>query len=187
MPSVTLKVVAREREDIQIIRTLLHKELPASTRFFATRGRVSLVTIGRNLLIDEGGPVLVVMNAETLSPQLKDERESLARFALSRAAAPGQFDVFSFVPEIEVVFFEVPAALEQALGVKVAPTTVEIGRLAPHKTLAQLLADAAIPDLSALIRKMDEQTIEMLARGEQASALADKIRSLSRLVAEPVS
>ena len=61
---------------------------------------------------------LVVMNGETLTPQLKDERQSLAMFALSRAAAPGQFDVFSFVPESEVVFFEAPAALERVLGDK---------------------------------------------------------------------
>jgi hypothetical protein len=104
--SITLKIVAERPDDTQLIRTMLHKALPASTRFFATRRQVSLVTIGRNLLVDEGGPVLLVMDADTLSPQLRDERQSLAMFAMSRVATPDQFQVFSFVPEIEVVFFE---------------------------------------------------------------------------------
>ena len=79
------------------------------------------------------------------------------------------------------MFFEAPAALERALGAQVPPATVELGRLAPKKTLAQLLAAATVPDLASLLRKMDEGALELLAQGAQAAALADKVRSLHRL------
>ena len=102
-------------------------------------------------------------------------------------AAPDQFDVFSFVPEIEVVFFETPAALERVLGTSVPPETIEVGRLAPRKTLTRLLAGSAVPDLAAFLEKMDEEAIELFLKGQQLAALAGKVRSLSRWIVEPVS
>jgi hypothetical protein len=127
------------------------------------------------------------MDAETLSPHLRQELESMAMLAMSGVAAPGLFQVFTFVPEIEVVFFESPAALARALGGPMSPATIEEGQLAPKKTLTQLLKGAKIPDLAALLRKLDEPAIETLAQGSQARAMTEKVRALCRFVTVPTS
>lgn len=90
------------------------------------------------------------------------------------------FQVFTFVPEIEIVFFEAPDALQRALGVTLPPPALEEGRLKPKSVLHRLLAEARIPNLEALIRKLDEEAIEALSRGKQAVALKEAVRAFRR-------
>lgn len=73
MPAEKLIIVTEGKTDVLIIRALLNKELTAGMRFFAGQGRESLVTLGRNLLVHEGGPVLLVMDFSTAELQFKDE------------------------------------------------------------------------------------------------------------------
>jgi hypothetical protein len=187
MPSSCLLIVTEGINDVRLLRTILHGHLMGDTRYFAAQGRVSLATVARNLLVDEGGPVLVVMDADTLKPHLWQERQSMVRLAMSAVGVPGLFDVFTFVPEMEVVFFEVPATLEKVIGSPVPPEMLEEGRLAPKRTLARILAAASIPNLEALIQKLDEPAMENLAKGSQAASLREKVLSLGHFVNVPVN
>ncbi len=95
------------------------------------------------------------MDADTLSPQLRQERRSLAVLALGGFAAPGLFEVFAFVPEIEVVFFEAPRVLDRIIGDSVSREMLEEGRQAPKKTLDRvsgngLPQDSIVPLLPRL-------------------------------------
>src|SRR5262245_6494788 len=115
-----LKIIVEGATDAQIIRAILGKTLSNKVRIFAGQGRASLATVGRNVLFHEGGPVLLVMDSATLDPQLTAELQSMTRVAMTGAltsgiplsvrtvAEPQRFRVFTFVPEIEAVFFEAP-------------------------------------------------------------------------------
>ena len=89
MPSEGLIIVAEGIEDVHLIRTILANELTADMRFFAGQGRMSLTSLARNLLVHEGGPVLVVMDADTLNPRLRQEQQSLVMVAMSSFVKPG--------------------------------------------------------------------------------------------------
>jgi len=181
MPAEKLIIVTEGKTDVLIIRTLLNKELTAGMRFFAGQGRESLVTLGRNLLVHEGGPILLVMDVSTAELQFKDEMLAKTLRALSAVGVPGTFEVFTFTPEIEIVFFEAPDALERAIVTIQAAHTLEEGRRSPKATLEQILKEEKIPNLESLMRKLDEQAIQSLSSGKQATALRDKIRAFWRL------
>jgi hypothetical protein len=150
----TLKIIVEGPTDAEIVRAILGEDLAKKARFFASQGHTSLATLARNVLIHEGGPVLLVMDSETLDPQLITERESIARVALSGALTSGAqiptttiplplpFQVFAFVPTIKAVFFEAPQALARILGKAPPPEKVKEGRLVPEQTLSDLLANA---------------------------------------------
>src|SRR5438445_6796369 len=111
-----LKIIVEGITDAKIIRAILGEALSKKVRIFAGKGRASLATVGRNVLFHEGGPVLLVMDSDTLDPQLTAELQSMNRVAMSGAITSGvqlpvptaaespQFRVFTFVPEIEAVF-----------------------------------------------------------------------------------
>ncbi len=61
----TLTLVVEGPSDAEFVRAVLGKELTKQTRFFIGRGKMSLASLGRNILVDQGGPVLVVMDADT--------------------------------------------------------------------------------------------------------------------------
>jgi len=52
--------------DIHLIRKLLFQEPVDAMKFYASMGKVSAVTIARNMLVHEGGPVLLAIDSDTL-------------------------------------------------------------------------------------------------------------------------
>lgn len=181
MPATKLIVVSEGKSDVLILRSILHKELREGVRFFAAQGRESLVTLGRNLLVHEGGPVLLVMDIATAELPIRDEKVAEMLRALSTIGAPGLFDVFVFTPEIEVVFFEAPAALQRATGITVPEALVAEGLAHPKAMLGRFLAQVQMPNTEVLIRKLDDTALDALCRGSQATALREKVRVFTRL------
>ena len=140
-----LLIVVEGKTDAMAIRAILGADLARRARVFAAQGRTSLVTVARNLFFHEGGPVLIVMDSDTTTAHMVEEQKALTRAAVE-SLIPGSMTgvdrgvvVFAFVPEIEVIFFEAPPALERLLGEPVLPAAVDEGLLIPHKTLAALL------------------------------------------------
>jgi hypothetical protein len=186
-----LKVVVEGADDARIIRAIAGKELADRLRIFASQGRVSLATVGRNILFHEGGPVLLVMDSDTLNPQRAVELRSMNLAALSGVVTSGlqtspfggaatpEFKVFTFVPAIEVVFFEAPEALDRLLGKQMPEEKLREGHLIPQQTLAELLGNGRAPrDYHALLADLDPQVQRALASGAQAKALKEMMESL---------
>jgi hypothetical protein len=159
-----LSIVVEGRADAELLRKVLAADELRDVRFFAAGGRISLSTIGRNILVHEGAPVLVVMDADTLNPDV-------ARHIPA--------EVFSFVPEIEVVFFEAPGALAMALGRQPEKAEILQGVTSPKQTLGSLLKQAGIdPAMEALLAHVDERGVEALRRGKQMSSLIELLQHL---------
>jgi len=193
-----LKVVVEGPTDAEIIRAILGKELARKLRFFASQGRASLATVGRNILVHEGGPILLVMDSDTLNPQHTAELQSMIMVAMSGAitsgvqlpafptSSPAEFMVFTFVPEIEAVFFEAPEAVERAVGKNVPKDKVKEGRLMPKRTLVELLNEAKPPrSYQTIIAAMDAEIGQAIASGKQAKALRAMVESMLVSSAKP--
>jgi hypothetical protein len=187
----SLKIVVEGVTDAQLVRAILGDELARESRFFAAQGRISLATVGRNILVHEGGPVLLVMDSDTLNPQLAAERQALNMVALRGAITSGAplsivpaldtmpFKVFTFMPEIEAVFFEAPQALDQLLGKTTPQEKIKEGTFIPKKILAELLGDGKAPrDYQELLSHLDPKSQHALAAGPQARNLKAMVEAL---------
>jgi hypothetical protein len=130
MADSKLLVVVEGKTDATAIRAILGADLARRARVFAAQGRTSLVNVARNLFFHEGGPVLIVMDADTTTSHLVEEQKALTRAAVeslipsSMNGVDRGVEVFAVVPEIEVIFFEAPLALERLLGEPVPPAAV---------------------------------------------------------------
>jgi hypothetical protein len=137
---------------------------------------MSLATVARNLLVHEGGPVMIVADADTRAADQILEHRGILRLALQHVSQEKLFDVFLFAPEIEVLIFEAPSVLDQITqGLSRKAALVDRGRQAPHKTLASALAGRSITDW---IDALDESSLADLRSGNQATQLLAAVRRL---------
>ena len=173
----SLKVAIEGPNDAALIRAIVGKDLSAQMRLFVAQGRASLGSVGRNLLVHEEGPVLLVMDSDTRNRQKVEEMRSMARMVMSSiasggftssSASPPLFDVFVFVPEIEVVFFEAPDVLRRLLGDAVTEDRLWQGVRSPKETLSQLLRESGkLSNHAALLGAASEPDVaEALALGQ---------------------
>lgn len=198
MTQPRLNIVVEGAADARIVAALLGKDLASQTRFYAAQGKASLATLARNISFHEGGPVLVVMDADTTNRRLIEEQQAMLRVAVGSVTAGAmnggtfrngwlerQFKVFAFIPEIEVLFFEAPQVLERWLNQRIPEELMEEALLVPKATLDRLvrqLAPGKKPeDLYAVLA--NPQAAEELACGKQASALTETVRGMVASVA----
>lgn len=175
MNEPALTIVVEGHSDVELVRALLGKELADSVRFFVGQGKLSLTSLARNILVDDGGPVFVVMDADTTNQQKADEQKGMVRLALSQVATPSDYSVFLFTPAIEAVFFEAPEALRGLLNRDVPSTTLRDGLLIPKATLTTLLGENA-----AMNGHINPHISELLAISKQASAFREAVLRLMK-------
>lgn len=180
---LVIKVVVKGPLDAKLIRAILGKEMSSKLRFFAPQDQASLATIGRNILVHEGAPVLLVINADTRNTRLAEEVRAMASLAMS-GVLPGWpsnngqwYKVFMFIPEIEVMFFETPAVFEQLLGKPLPDSLVKQGLRDPRHTLLTVLDEANLT-YPSLIEGMDDDVADALASGPQATELKTIVESM---------
>lgn len=171
--------VVEGRSDAVLFKKLLSETSSLGFRFFVGGGRASLATVARNILAHEGGPLVIIMDADTLDLAQADSNCLMVRAALRSFSAAGGVEVFAFVPEQEVVFFEAPSVLQRRFGKdRVQQHLLERGLLAPKDTLLTLLRESGVRR-EVWFKELTEEDGKDLQRGTQATQL---IRSVQALV-----
>jgi hypothetical protein len=119
------------------------------------------------------------MDADTLNRDAAEENRQIVKAVISHVAAHAVLDVFSFVPDIQVVFFEAPDYLAKRLGRVLGQAEILQGLASPKQTIAALMKQAG-PDsaLAPLLAHLDGKAAADLRRGTQCSALIDVLRGL---------
>jgi hypothetical protein len=161
-------VVVEERLDAVLLNRVIQRALSIKARFFTGDGLISLASLARNILVHDGGPVFVVMDAETTNGDMVAEACAMTRMALGHVSSDDAFDVHAFVPQLEVVFFEAPHLLRRRLDAHVHDLELELGRFSPAQTLNVLLARSG-RDLESFVRELDDCDLDALLAGPQLS------------------
>lgn len=174
MSTSTISFVVEGTADAAILRRLLPGGLEPG-RFFAASGRTGLATIARNIAVHEGGPIMIVADADTLDVDRARQDRLLLLAAVHSVSPDPRIGAFQFTPELEVVFFEAPGVLDTIRpGLSTETEAIERGRLAPKQGLRRLLGGA--PD--TWLHSLPEERWAELRAGKQASAFADAVRAL---------
>lgn len=174
MAQPVLFVVEGER-DAAILRKLLPESL-STARFFAARGRASIATVARNLLVHENGPVMLVADGDTHdADRLREDRANL-QLALRNVAPAGRFGIFLFVPEIEVLFFECPQALaELPMDADRDVLSLRYGKDVPKRALEAMLDGQSF---DTWLAGLNPEIWDLLRGGDQAQKLLSAVQAL---------
>lgn len=170
MMKTELIVVVEQRDDVVVLRRLIARALGLAATFYAGQGRLPLFTLARNILVHEGGPVLIAMDAHTTHAESLDEARGMTRFVVGLLADESAFIVHAFAPETDVIFYEAPCVLERHFGREICGMELELGRLDPRRQLDQLLARRGLGRRD-FYRLLDETDLDCLLRGQQMQSL----------------
>jgi hypothetical protein len=174
----TLSIVVEGTTDAMILRKTLPSDTLSSTKFYSASGGISLASVGRNILVHEGGPVMLIRGADTFDAEKARKENALILATLRQISFSGNFDVFSFLPSIEIVFFEEPKIIENILGQKIPENLLFDAEIAPKKVLDFLRNSTVKLSLPELIKKISDTEAKSLRKGKQLKELVCRIRKL---------
>lgn len=172
-----LAVVVESRAESVLMERLLSRGPSLGACFLPAEGQGSLVTIARSIMVHEGGPLIVVTGAETSNPRFAAETRGLARFAIEQVAPDPTFDVFMFIPQVDVVFFEAPCILRRRFGAALTETALAVGRFDPLNTLESLLAPEGLTR-EEFYRALSDEDVDAVLAGPQASQFVAAVEAL---------
>jgi hypothetical protein len=136
--------------DATILRALLGVGTGTQdTRFFAAQGSISLASLARNILIQEGIPTMVVTDGG-LTPPERVRSEQLSAIESVAPAAP--FGAFVFSPSLDAIVSEAIAQQRDTA----APTPQSADPARPEQSLdpKTLLALRNHPQIKAFIESV---------------------------------
>lgn len=109
-PDMKLNVVCEGITDAKLLQLLFEMRFPEiEPSFYAGQGKVNAAALASSVLFEETHPVLLVRDADTYDKEAQKERNGLAASLMRQRASEERFRVFSFSPEIEVIFWEMGA------------------------------------------------------------------------------
>jgi hypothetical protein len=175
-------IVVEGQTDVLLLRKVLLERELAELRFFATEGRISLSTVARNIIVEEGFPVFVIMDANTLDERSAEEARLDTLATIRYVAGTIPIDAYAFVPEMEVVCFQSPSVLERALGRRIADIDVQKGLSEPRRTLEALLRKFAVNrTLTQFLDDLDEMSLHELRESKQMRGFIDRLHRFTGL------
>ena len=177
MTTDDLIIVTEGRSDGILLIRVFARGLGVKPAFYAAGDGLTPWTLGRNLLVHEGGPVRVAIDGHTIEPDRVVEERELTKATLRLLADDSQFEVFVFAPQLDVVFYEVPSILQRHLGWEGRGAELELGLVDSARRLRMLLEERGL-SREEFYRGLCDEDIDELLRGSQMGRLIQAAEAL---------
>ncbi len=170
-------LVVERQLDFILLRKYLPHEIAQNLKIYVGQGLISPVTVARNILVHEGGPVVVIMDADTSDPMKAEENRSMALTALRTFGGGERFDVFVYLPVHEIVFFEAPELLKRSFPDALTEGLLHQGRSQPRPNLDRVVWKKGLKR-DVWLNKLTADDGEQLRGGAQAKELIALLESV---------
>jgi hypothetical protein len=176
-------IVAQTQFQTDLLRRLLElQELPD---YAVVRGGkfTMALTHGSSILRQLSAPVVVVMHADSVEPHKVREQEADCEYLLPAGNFRGILsDVLMAVPQVEVVLFGDPEALECVLGRQLTEREKIEGEFRPRAVLDRLLEELEM-DHDALLDRINAKAAARFAAHPLIRSLVRFIQDASAAIA----
>jgi hypothetical protein len=169
-----------------LIKRLLQAEnLPEFLVVKGGRG-TSAVERASSLRAERGVPVIVVLNSDTVEPHAIEARREVPEYLLGTgsypAGPPPPSALLMAVPQVEVVLFSDPEALECVLGRPLTEREKIEGEFRPRAVLDRLLAETGM-DGDAFLARINDRAATRFAAHPLIRSLVQFIEDASAAIA----
>jgi hypothetical protein len=171
-------VVTEGTFDSEILKRLLPEAVVAHTVFTAGSGRYGAHALASTILAVKRRPLALVVDADTEDESLIREQEEFSRELLSQAAAGIPFTVLTAVPQMEAVFFQDKAVLEQLADQKLEDREWTIAKHHPKQSITAVLGRQPRV-VEAILDDLSDETVRLI---QQHPLIAGLVEFLSTTV-----
>jgi hypothetical protein len=175
-------VFVEGRTDEEFLRRVLPAELTNETEFVQAGSSAGMTSLARSLLARRRTPLAVLMDADSLDPEVIADRRESTEELIQAAAGSVPVKVVLVVPEIEAWFFAVPGLIERVLGEKAPADLLALGARDPKGVLEQL-SQRGTTGWNSLraIDTLDPQEVEQIRARPDVTELS---QFLQKVIAE---
>lgn len=131
-------VLVEGASDAAFLRRILPEDALKDVELVSAGGSSGLPSLARSLLVRRKCPVAVVMDSDSVNPELIEERQQSTEDLIRAADATVPIKVISAVPEIEAWLLAAPEKIERIVGQKVSEEWLAMGKTNPRRALATL-------------------------------------------------
>ena len=135
-------IVCEGSSDVELLQRILPKELLNGVEIVAAGGLSAIKSLSRSLLVRRQAPVAIVADADSIAPDVVQERLSSIEELVKSVAIDTPVKVILAVPSIEIIFFQDKHLLSRLLGYKPSQEILNLAVSQPHSVLKQLLAQS---------------------------------------------
>jgi hypothetical protein len=154
-------IVTKCPKDAAILKKILPEPMLQSVQFVNGKSEYGAESMARKLLSSKRSPVVLVMDAKTNDAALIEERSSDLGFLMRQAAAGVPFKMAIAIPEIEVVFFQDRAILEEMIQQKLTDLEWQLVQHHP-KELLDTLPGGVTAFVETMLSSMSASMVEVL-------------------------
>lgn len=166
--------------DEQLLKTVLPGELLTDVGVVSAGGVSAVKSLARSLVVRRQVPVIIVVDADSVVPELVQQRLNDIEEIVKSVAVNTPVKVILAVPEMEVIFFQKDVTfLSRLLGYIPSQKVLQSGVFQPRKALEQLLSESKnIRDRSQIIRKLTNEDIEILRSSSVMQEIINFLQSV---------
>jgi hypothetical protein len=169
--------------DVAFLQRVIKGKVEGPPEFVAAGGKSAVTSMAQSLIVSRRAPVAVVLDADTLDPELVLEQERIYSDRLGAYSQGVPFRFFFAVPEIDNLLFESPVLLGNELGIQVSRQDASESIVHPRQVLERLIKRSPFKSRQELFINLTENSVKELARLPLVDALVSFLRKPHRLEA----
>jgi len=156
-------VLVEGPSDAAFLRRILPKEVLSGAEIVNAGGSSGIPSLARSLLVRRQCPVAVVMDSDSVDPDVIEERQQGTEDLIRAADASIPVKVVVAIPEIEAWFLATPETIERMVGQKVSEEWLSSGKRDPKRALIWLAEkNNRSWDTNQAITALDDQDIQRI-------------------------
>lgn len=128
--------------DAELLKTVLPEKLLNDVPVVSAGGISAVKSLARSLVVRRQVPVIVVVDADSVVPELVQERLKDIEEIVESVAINTPIKVVLAVPEMETIFFQDAIFLSRLLGYSPPQNLLDLAVFKPKEALGQLLSES---------------------------------------------
>jgi hypothetical protein len=161
------------------LRRILPPEALKDAELVIAGGSSGIPSLARSVLVRRKSPIAVVIDADSVDPDVVAERQQSTEELIRAADASIPIKVVSAVPEIEAWLFATPETIERILGQNLSADWLSLGKRDPRGVLQQLAENNKKKwDMDQAISTLNAQDIERIRAISEVAELSTFLQQM---------
>ncbi len=174
-------IFAEGPTDAELLRRIVPQDILQDSEIVMAGGSSGIPSLARSILVRRKTPVAVLMDSDSVNPELIEERQRSMEEFIRAADASVPVKVVSAIPEIEAWFMVSPELIERLVGQPVSIDELTHGRAEPKAFLERLAkGNKRTWNAHQAIAELDTRDIERIRAIPQVAELNQFLERVKR-------
>jgi 3,4-dihydroxy-2-butanone 4-phosphate synthase len=179
-------IVVEGQFDAQLLQFVLPHSLLEDVEIVVAGGVSAMKSLARSLLVRRQTPIIVVVDADSVKPDLIRERSQSIEEMISSVAGSVSVEVIVAVPEIEIIFFQDMSVLQRMFDCDLSEDLRASAHLQPRSVLEKLFSQSKkVHNRADIFKYLTHDDIGILQRAPVIQGVIKFLQSVHEAAKAP--